>query len=122
MYIRFALRGLFVWTVATLILRVLPSGMTHHPPQVMLIAAAVSGAILIPATLWLTRKLSPAEKPMGAAAFIAPQLIGDAITTAAFVHVLPNFPPGHAASFGALVLWCYGVMLATAVVAGRRGA
>lgn len=122
MYIRFAARGLFAWAVATLILRALPASVTHHSSSVLLISAAVSGALLIPATLWLTRKQVPAEKPMAAAAFVAPQLVGDAITTAAFIHVLPNFPPDHAGPFGALVLWCYGVMLATAVIAGRRGA
>jgi predicted MFS family arabinose efflux permease len=121
-HIRFAARGLLVWTVAILILRLLPPAVTDHPPQAMLFTAAVSAICLSPATLWMLRKQAPDQKPGVLGAFLAPQMLGDALAVAAFGAVLPNFPLGHAAPFGALVLWCYAVMLTTALVASRRRA
>jgi hypothetical protein len=121
-HVRFAARGLFVWTVAILVLRLLPPTITDHPPQRMLIAAAVSAICLAPTTLWMLRKQAPDQKAGALGAFLAPQMLGDALAVAAFGAVLPNFPAGHAAPFGALVLWCYTVMLTTALVASRRRA
>ena len=119
-HVRFAVRGLVVWTIAIAALRLLPPAIAGHPPQYMLITGAISGLCLVPATLWTLRKLAPEQKPGVLAAFLAPQMLGDALAVAAFGAVLPNFPRDHAGPFAALVLWCYSVMMITALAAGRR--
>lgn len=84
MNLRFAIRGVFVWAVATLILRLLPSDWVDRPHQVFLVTAAVSGVSLALGTLWTSRKLPPEARPAAIAAFVVPQMIGDAVVTALF--------------------------------------
>jgi hypothetical protein len=119
-HVRFAVRGLLVWIVAIAVLRLLPAEVTDRPPQYLLVTGAISGLCLVPTTLWTLRKLAPEQKAGVLAAFLTPQMLGDALAVAAFGAVLPNFPADHAAPFGALVLWCYSVMMVTALLAGRR--
>ena len=115
----FVLRGSVVWAVSTLILRLLPSGWVDRPAWTLLITAAASGAGLVAATLVFLRKVEDRRRLGALVSFVAPQMLLDAGVVVAFENVLPNFPPGHAPLFGAFVLWCYAVMLTTAVVATR---
>lgn len=119
LYLWFAARGSFVWAVSTLILRLLPSAWVDRPAWTLLISGAVSGAGLVIATLFFVRKVTPTHRLGTLVAFVAPQMLLDAGVTALFGHVLPNFPVSHAPLFGAFVLWCYAVMLTTAVIATR---
>lgn len=119
LYLWFLARGSFVWAVSTLILRLLPSAWVDRPAWTLLISGAVSGTGLIVATLLFLRKIEPRHRLAALVAFVAPQMVLDAGVTVFFTHVLPNFPPDHDALFGAFVLWCYAVMLTTAVIATR---
>lgn len=119
LYLWFAARGSFVWAVSTLILRLLPSAWVDRPAWTLLITGAVSGAGLVVATLVFIRKVTPDHRLGALVAFVAPQMLLDAGVTVMFGQVLPNFPLSHAPLFGAFVLWCYAVMLTTAVIATR---
>ncbi|MDP3803377.1 DUF5367 family protein [Brevundimonas sp.] len=119
LYLWFLLRGTFVWAVSTLILRLLPSDWVDRPAWTLLITGAVSGLGLVVATLVFLRRVEPRHQLAALGSFVVPQMVLDAGVVAAFVQVLPNFPPSHAPLFGAFVLWCYAVMLMTAVVATR---
>jgi hypothetical protein len=119
LYLWFVARGSFVWAVSTLILRLLPSAWVDRPAWTLLITGAVSGAGLVVATLVFIRKVTPDHRLGALVAFVAPQMLLDAGVTVLFAHVLPNFPVSHAPLFGAFVLWCYAVMLTTAVIATR---
>ena len=119
LYLWFVARGSFVWAVSTLILRLLPSAWVDRPAWTLLITGAVSGAGLVVATLVFIRKVTPDHRLGALVAFVAPQMLLDAGVTVLFSHVLPNFPVSHAPLFGAFVLWCYAVMLTTAVIATR---
>lgn len=119
LYLWFAARGSFVWAVSTLILRLLPSAWVDRPAWTLLISGAVSGAGLVIATLVFVRKVTPEHRLGTLVAFVAPQMLLDAGVTALFARVLPNFPVSHAPLFGAFVLWCYAVMLTTALIATR---
>lgn len=119
-HLAFALRGTLVWAVSTLVLRLLPEAWVDRPAADFAVVAAVTGAGLVAATLWIGRRLAAPARPAAVAAFVAPQMVGDALIVAFFPVVLPNFPAGHAAVFGAVVIWCYAVMLATALMAGRE--
>lgn len=119
LYLWFLARGSFVWAVSTLILRLLPSAWVDRPAWTLLISGAVSGTGLIVATLLFLRKIEPRHRLAALVAFVAPQMVLDAGVTVFFTHMLPNFPPDHDALFGAFVLWCYAVMLTTAVIATR---
>ncbi|UTP41298.1 DUF5367 domain-containing protein [Phenylobacterium sp. LH3H17] len=119
LYAWFLLRGSFVWAVSTGILRLLPSAWVDRPAWTLLVSGAISGAGLVVATLLFLRKIEERHRLAALASFVAPQMLLDAGVTVAFVQVLPNFPPGHAPLFGAFVLWCYAVMLMTAVIATR---
>lgn len=121
LYLWFVARGSFVWAVSTLILRLLPSAWVDRPAWTLLITGAVSGAGLVVATLVFIRKVTPDHRLGALVAFVAPQMLLDAGVTVLFAHVLPNFPVSHAPLFGAFVLWCYAVMLTTAVIATRPG-
>lgn len=123
LYAWFAARGAFVWAVSTLILRLLPSGWVDRPAWTLLISGAVSGTGLIVATLMFLRKIEQRHRLPALVCFVAPQMVLDSGVTVLFERVLPNFPADHAPLFGAFVLWCYAVMLTTAVIATRpRGA
>lgn len=119
LYLWFVARGSFIWAVSTLILRLLPSAWVDRPAWTLLISGAVSGAGLVVATLVFIRKVTPDLRLGALVAFVAPQMLLDAGVTVLFAHVLPNFPVSHAPLFGAFVLWCYAVMLTTAVIATR---
>ena len=119
LYLWFAARGSFVWAVSTLILRLLSSAWVDRPAWTLLITGAVSGAGLVVATLVFVRKVTPDHRLGALVAFVAPQMLLDAGVTVMFGQVLPNFPLSHAPLFGAFVLWCYAVMLTTAVIATR---
>lgn len=119
LYLWFVARGSFIWAVSTLVLRLLPSAWLDRPAWTLLITAAISGAGLVAATLVFLRRVDAPHRLPALVAFVAPQMVLDAGVTVAFIHVLPNFPAGHAPLFGAFVLWCYAVMLATAVIAVR---
>lgn len=119
LYLWFLARGSFVWAVSTLVLRLLPSAWVDRPAWTLLITGAISGAGLVIATLLFLRKIEERHRLAALASFVAPQMLLDAGVTVAFVQVLPNFPPAHAPLFGAFVLWCYAVMMITAVVATR---
>jgi len=119
LYLWFLARGSFVWAVSTLVLRLLPSAWVDRPAWTLLITGAISGAGLVVATLLFLRKIQERHRLAALASFVAPQMLLDAGVTVAFVQVLPNFPPAHAPLFGAFVLWCYAVMMITAVVATR---
>jgi len=119
LYLWFLLRGSFVWAVSTLILRLLPTDWVDRPAWTLLITGAISGAGLVVATLVFLRKIEERHRLAALASFVAPQMVLDAAVVVAFADILPNFPPGHAPLFGAFVLWCYAVMLMTAVIATR---
>lgn len=119
LYLWFLLRGTFVWTVSTLILRLLPSAWVDRPAWTLLITGAISGLGLVVATLVFLRRVEPRHQLAALVSFVVPQMVLDAGVVVAFAHVLPNFPSSHAPLFGAFVLWCYAVMLMTAVVATR---
>jgi len=115
----FGARGSFVWAVSTLILRLLPSAWVDRPAWTLLISAAVSGTGLVVATLMFLRKIEQRHRLPALVCFVVPQMVLDAGVTVLFTRVLPNFPADHAPLFGAFVLWCYAVMLTTAVIATR---
>jgi Family of unknown function (DUF5367) len=119
LYLWFLARGSFVWAVSTLVLRLLPSAWVNRPAWTLLITGAISGTGLVIATLLFLRKIEPRHRLAALASFVAPQMVLDAGVTALFPWVLPNFPVSHAPLFGAFVLWCYAVMLTTAVIATR---
>ena len=119
LYAWFAARGTFVWAVSTLILRLLPSAWVDRPAWTLLITGAVSGTGLVVATMLFLRKIEQRHRLAALVSFVAPQMLLDAGVTVFFTRVLPNFPPDHAPLFGAFVLWCYAVMLTTAVIATR---
>lgn len=115
----FAARGVFVWAVSTGILRLLPEAWTHRPVWTFAISAAVSGVGLTFATLMFLKKVAPEARLAALSVFVAVQMVLDAVVVLFFEDVLPNFQPDHAHLFGAFVLWCYAVMLATGAVAMR---
>ncbi|MDP3745698.1 MAG: DUF5367 family protein [Phenylobacterium sp.] len=119
LYLWFLLRGSFVWAVSTLILRLLPEDWVDRPAWTLLITGGISGAGLVIATLIFLRKVEDRHQLPALVSFVAPQMVLDAGVVVAFTDILPNFPPGHAPLFGAFVLWCYAVMVMTAVVATR---
>ena len=119
LYAWFGARGSFVWAVSTLILRLLPSAWVDRPAWTLLISAAVSGTGLVVATLMFLRKIEQRHRLPALVCFVVPQMVLDAGVTVLFTRVLPNFPADHAPLFGAFVLWCYAVMLTTAVIATR---
>lgn len=119
LYAWFMLRGALVWAVSTGVLRLLPSAWVDRPAWTLLITGAISGAGLVVATILFLRKIEQRHRLAALVSFVAPQMLLDAGVTALFVQVLPNFPADHAPLFGAFVLWCYAVMLTTAVVATR---
>ena len=119
LYAWFGARGAFVWAVSTLILRLLPSAWVDRPAWTLLISGLVSGTGLVAATLLFLRKIEQRHRLPALVCFVAPQMVLDAGVTVFFTHMLPNFPADHAALFGAFVLWCYAVMLTTAVIATR---
>lgn len=115
----FTVRGAFVWAVSTGVLRLLPEAWTHRPEWTFLISAAVSGVGLTIATLFFLKKIAPESRLTALIAFVAVQMLLDAVVVLFFGQVLPNFQSDHAHLFGAFVLWCYAVMLATGAVAMR---
>lgn len=119
LYLWFMARGAFIWAVSTLILRLLPSQWVDRPAWTLLITGTASGAGLVIATILFLRKIEERHRLAALVCFVAPQMVLDAVVTAFFAQVLPNFPPSHAPLFGAFVLWCYAVMLTTAVIATR---
>lgn len=119
LYLWFAARGVFIWAVSTLILRLLPSPWVDRPAWTLLITGAISGTGLVVATLLFLRKIQQQHRLAALVCFVVPQMVLDAAVTVLFAWVLPNFPLSHAPLFGAFVLWCYSVMLATAVIATR---
>ncbi|HEY9235937.1 MAG TPA: DUF5367 family protein [Phenylobacterium sp.] len=119
LYLWFLARGSFVWAVSTLVLRLLPSAWVNRPAWTLLISGAISGTGLVVATLLFLRKIEPRHRLAALVSFVAPQMVLDAGVTVFFPRVLPNFPADHAPLFGAFVLWCYAVMLTTAVIATR---
>lgn len=115
----FGARGAFVWAVSTGVLRLLPEAWTHRPEWTFLISAAVSGVGLAVATLFFLKRIAPEARLAALVVFVAVQMVLDAVVVLFFGQVLPNFRPDHAHLFGAFVLWCYAVMLATGAVAMR---
>ena len=115
----FTARGAFVWAVSTGVLRLLPQTWTHRPEWTFAISAAVSGVGLAVATLFFLKKIALEARLAALIAFVAVQMVLDAVVVLFFDRVLPNFRPDHAHLFGAFVLWCYAVMLATGAVAMR---
>ena len=115
----FALRGAFVWAVSTGVLRLLPETWTHRPVWTFAISAVISAVGLVIATRFFLRKIAADFRLVALVVFVAIQMVLDAVVVLYFDEVLPNFSPDHAHLFGAFVLWCYAVMLMTAVIATR---
>jgi hypothetical protein len=116
----FLARGVAVWAVATLALRLIPSSWFALPPAAGLTVVAASSLLLTFAVRRILKPLPAAERPGAAAAFAAPGLIGDALVTGFFATVFPNMPAERDGLFGALMLWGYGVMVITGLAAARR--
>jgi hypothetical protein len=118
---RFFWIGLAIWLAATLAIRfggsrLIPAG---YPGRLALVFGATG--LLIGVFLFrLVRALPTPEAGLRAAVLIVlPGLLLDTGSVLWFRSVFPNLPDSAGMPFAALLLWCYGIALLAALLAGK---
>lgn len=121
--------GFGIWLVATLAFRFL--GQAFFEPDsvggTVLLFLGVAVLIVSGVTALLRGyRADPGGGALASVALVLPGILLDVFSTLFFGAVFPNLDPSGGATFGALMLWGYGLALVPALVtayrAGRRTA
>ena len=112
--------GIIGWLAATAIFR-LAGHLFLVPGPALLPAFLFGGAAAALIAALLTRLVcEPGKAARFAGGVVAPGLFGDAAATLAFADVFPAIDPAMGTVFAAMMLWGYGVILATILLFGDR--
>lgn len=115
--------GLAAWLAFTLLFRLVGQFFLNPDSPAMI---GLTFAITLPAMLAITYplyarfRLDAEQRARAAATMALPGLLLDALATLLFTWFFPNLAPSMAASYAALMLWGYAIVLLTGVVPGSR--
>jgi hypothetical protein len=118
---RFVWIGLAVWLAATLAVR-LAGGRVFRPgnPAGLVLLFGATALVIAVFLFRLVRALPSPESGLRAAVLIVlPGLLLDTGSVLWFRSVFPNLPDSAGMPFAALLLWCYGIALLAALLAGK---
>jgi Family of unknown function (DUF5367) len=106
--------GVLLWLVATAILRLAPAGLLDpsRTVEILVCYAASFGLIFLVIRAFVARPEGGAAALRAGVALFLPTLVFDALASALFPAVYPNFSPASAGVFGGWMLICCGGGLA----------
>lgn len=116
-------RGLLIgiagWLLVTVLFRLAGRQLMAH--DVFLATYLAGGIVFAAAALVLCRFVCEEAKVVRfGAGLTVPGLLGNAAALLAFRTVFPNISAERADEFGALMLWAYGLVLASILLFGER--
>lgn len=112
----FFIWGLFLWFVGTLAFRLVGQFILipdNSFSLLLIFAAAVPTMAAAIYPIYSLKRVSPSQRPLAAIFIVLPGMVLDVFSVLLFPVVYPNLSPTAVASFSAILLWGYSLLLLT---------